>query len=124
MSELIAVQGLTLAPQGIVSGGVLVITSVPSIKVKANGNGVYSGSLSFTLVGADATGYDPGTVATVGVASISASGAKVKDGGSLVMRENDQSLTIAMTGTVSGTPTPFTEAWKITAAGQTKVKAE
>lgn len=120
----IAVDGLTLAPQGIVSGGVLSITSVPSTKVKAEGAGVYKDPLTFTLTGANATGYDPGTVMTVGSGSIPATALKVKAESLAVMRVDDQFATVAMTGTILGTPTPFTEPWKITNAGQTKVKAE
>lgn len=123
MSEFVAVQGLTLSPEGIVSGGVLTITSLPSVKVSAEGSFVYSGSLEFTLTGANATGYDPGTVMTVGTAVILPTATKSKVDGSLVMRENDSNPTVAMTGTISGTPTPFVEPWKITAAGQTKVLA-
>lgn len=120
----IAVDGLTLAPQGIVSGGSLSIVSTPSTKVKCEGNGVYKTPLQFTLSGANATGYDPGTVMTVGVASIVATALKVKAEAILVMRVDDQNLTVSMTGTISGTPTPFVEPWKITNAGQSKVKAE
>jgi hypothetical protein len=126
MSKEIAVQGLTLTPQGIVipSTGVLTITSTPSTKNKAVGNGMYETPLEFTLSGANATGYDPGTVATVGIASIIATATKVKAvGGSVVMRIDDQNPLVAMTGTIGGTPTPFTEPWKITNAGQAKVKA-
>jgi len=124
--EYIAVDGLTLAPQGIVSigAGALVITSVPSIKVKAGGKGVYKTPLTFTLAGANATGYDPGTVVTVGSGSMPATAAKCKADGILVMRENDQVVGVTMTGTIGGTPTPFVETWKITSAGQTKVRAE
>ncbi len=121
----IAVQGLTLTPQGIVipGTGVLTITSTPSVKNKAEGNGMYKTPLQFTLTGANATGYDPGTVQTVGTASISATAIKIKADGVLVMRVDDQNAVVSMTGMISGTPTPFVESWKITAAGQSKVKA-
>ena len=122
--ENIAVVGLTLAPQGIVSGGVLTITSTPSSKNKAGNQFVYETPLTFTLTGANATGYDPGTVVTVGSGSIPATAVKVlKKSGPFVMRENDQAPAIAMTGTISGTFTPFAEPWKITNAGQAKVGA-
>jgi hypothetical protein len=126
MSKEIAVQGLTLTPQGIVTPGtgVLTITSTPSTKNKAVGNGMYETPLQFTLSGANATGYDPGTVITVGAGSITATATKVKAvSGPLVMRIDDQNLAVSMTGLISGTPTPFTEPWKIINAGQTKVKA-
>jgi hypothetical protein len=120
----IAVQGLTLAPQGIVSGGSIAISSSPSTKIKGMSNGAYSGPFQFTVSGANATGYDPGTVMTVGPATISPSATKVKDKntGNAVLLEGDQVAAAAMTGTIGGTPTPFTEPWKVTAAGQTKVK--
>jgi len=120
----VAVQGLTVAPQGIVSGGVLSIVSVPSTKVKAEGKGVYKQNLQFTLSGANAVGYDPGTVMTVGTASISPTSTKNKAEGQFVMRKNDQNLAVNMTGTIGGTPTPFIEPWKITVPGQTKVIGE
>jgi len=124
--EEIAVVGLTLAPQGIVSigAGVLIITSTPSSKNKAGGQFVYEAPLTFTLIGANATGYDPATVATVGSGSIPATATKVrKKSGPLIMRENDEDLVVNMTGLIGGTPTPFTEPWKITNAGQSKVGA-
>ena len=121
----IAVDGLILTPQGIVTPGTgtLNITSTPSATVKPQSKGAYKTPLTFTLAGANATGYDPGTVATVGPGSISATALKVKADGVIVMRVDDQFATVAMTGTISGTPTPFVEPWKITNAGQTKVKA-
>jgi len=118
IGHYVAVVGLTLAPQGIVSGGTVSISSAASLKVKVQGNGVYKSSLDFSVTGANAVGYDPGTV--TGTGSILASATKVKADGSFVMREND-SASISMTGTIGGTPTPFTEPWKITAAGQSKV---
>jgi hypothetical protein len=123
MAKNVAVNGLTIAPQGIVSGGVIVITSTPSTKVKGETQGVYETPLQFTFSGGNATGYDPGTVVTVGTGTIAATATKVKAGGSLVMRVDDQNAVVPMTGTISGTPTPFTEPWKITDANQTKVKA-
>ncbi len=120
--ENVAVNGLTLTPQGIVYGGVVTITSTPSIKNKAEGQGMYETPLTFTFAGGNATGYDPGTVVTVGPGSIPATAVKVlKKSGPFVMRENDQAPAIAMTGTIGGTPTPFTEPWKITNAGQAKI---
>lgn len=120
----VAVQGLTLEPQGIVSGGILNITSLPSLNCKAEGKGIYRGSLIFTLTGANAIGYDPGTVIIVGTGTISPTATKVKANGLLVLRKDDQNLNIPMTGTIGGTPTPFTEPFKITNAGQTTVKAQ
>ena len=121
----IAVQGLTLTPQGIVTPGTgtLTITSTPSVKVEGEGNGAYKSPLQFTLAGANAVGYDPGTVVTVGTGSITATAIKVKADGTVVMRVDDQNASVSMTGTISGTPTPFVEPWKITNAGQTRVRA-
>lgn len=128
MSEFVAVEGLTLEPQGIVSigAGTLTITATPSTKMKAEGSGVYTTPLTFTLTGANATGYETGTVQTAGPGSITATAVKVRSQGSFVMRVEDQNLSIAMSGVVSGSgsPSPFTEPWKITDAGQAKVKAE
>lgn len=115
----IAVDGCTISPQGIVSGGTLTITSLPSIKGKAGGKGIYTTPLTFTVAGANASGYDPGTVVTVGPASIISTAQKTIVEGKLVIREEDQVIA-AMTGTIGGTPTPFTEVFKITNAGQAK----
>lgn len=122
----IAVDGLTLTPQGIVVAGTgtLTITSTPSVKNLAEGNGMYKTPLTFTLIGANATGYDPGTVVTVAPGVIPATAVKIKADGVLVMRVDDQVPTIAMTGLIGGTPTPFTEPWEITDAGQNTVLGE
>lgn len=124
--KLVAVDGLTLDPQGIVTPGtgVLTITSTPSTKVLAQTKGVYKTPLNFTLAGANATGYDPGTVGTAPSGSIPGTAIKTLADGVLVMRVDDQFATVPMTGTIGGTPTPFVEAWKITNAGQTKVQGE
>lgn len=119
----VAVDGLTLTPQGIVSGGVITITAVPSIKVKIEGKGVYKNPFIFTFAGGNATGYDPGTVVSVAPGSIPATAIKNKVDGLLVMRVDDL-VSMGMTGTIGGTPTPFPEVWKITNAGQIKVRAE
>jgi len=118
----IAVDGCVVAPQGIVSGGTVTITAVPSVKCKAGGKGIYKNPLTFTFAGGNATGYDPGTVTTVGPGSISATAVKTKADGLLVMRVDDQNASVALTGTIGGTPTSFTGTFKITNAGQTKVK--
>ena len=123
----IAVSGLTISPQGIITDvGTLIITSTPSLKSKAEGKAVYSGSVTFTIVGASATGYDPATVFSLAPITISASAIKSKADGSLVMRVNDLFTAVApnMGGTIGGTPTPFPESFKITNANQTKVKSE
>lgn len=122
----VAVQGLTLSPQGIVTpgSGVLTITSTPSTKVLVESKGVYKSPLTFTLTGGTAAGYDPGTVQTAPNGSITATAVKVLADGTVVMRVDDQNLAVPMTGTISGTPTPFTEPWKITVAGQTTVRAQ
>jgi hypothetical protein len=124
--KLIAVNSCTIDPQGIVSigAGSLTITSIPSLKLLPEGKGAYKTPLTFVVAGANASGYDPGTVVTVGPATIIATAVKVSAEGSKVMRVDDQVAAAAMTGTISGTPTPFTEAFKITDAGQIKDSAE
>jgi hypothetical protein len=123
--EFIAVEGLTIEPQGIVSPGTgtLTITSIPSSKGKVNGKGMYKTPFQFTLSGANASGYDPGSVSIIGTASINATAEKVKVDGILILRVGDENAAVNMTGTQSGTPVPFTEPWKITDAGQSTLKA-
>ena len=108
----------------VVSGGTFFIVPTESIKVKISGKGVHKGTVQFTLFGADAPGYDAGTVATVPPFQIiSASAVKAKADTEAVMREGDFA-TVSLTGTISGTPTPFTAPFEISDAGQTKVKGD
>lgn len=126
MAKHVAVEGLTLTAQGIVTlgNGTLEIVSAPSAKMSAEGKGVYKAPLQFTLIGADATGFDPGTVATDGPASINASVETFSVEGALVIRVDDNNPTVKMTGTINGTPAKFIEPWKITSAGQSTVLAD
>lgn len=132
--EFIGVEGLTIDHDtgSTVSGGSFTITSVPSIKVKCEGSGVYKGTLMFTFSGGTCSGPPPdsGSTAT-GSGSINFTATKNKVDGSFVIRKGD-------TGTMSGTyvatnpsPPPPTipgtfvnQPVKITDAGQTKVRAE
>ena len=64
MNKGLAVEGCTIEPQGIVvpGTGTLEISSSVSTKVKIQGKGVYFDGITFTITGANAAGYDPGTV--------------------------------------------------------------
>lgn len=125
MGKLIAVDGCVIEPQGIVSGGTLIISTIPSTKVKSSSSGAFSGGITFTVVGANATSYDPGTVVSITPITIEPLGLKSKVEGGIVNREDDINTATApnMTGTIAGIPTPFFELFKITDAGQTKVKS-
>ena len=106
-----------------ISGGVFVITSAPSTKVKALGKGIYKGNLLYTFSGGDAAGFDPGSVATLVPQTISPTAVQVKSEGSLVIRLGD-SGTMAAQGTVGGAPTPISGPVEVSDAGQNKVKAQ
>ena len=127
----IAVDGLTIDHDSgsIVSGGSFTITSIPSLKVKCENKGVYTGTLSFSFSGGYVSPDDSGTTGT-GTGTIMFTAQKVKAENQFVLRKGD-------TGTMSGTyvkinpaappptvPGTFTnQPVKITDAGQTKVLA-
>lgn len=122
MSEYIAVSGLTIGHSSgsPVSGGTFTLTSIPSLKVKADGKGVYSGTLAFTFIGGTHTAGASGTATGGGTITVSAT--KTKADGSFVFLVGD-------TGTLAGayvTSVPTTISFEsdveITNAGQTKVK--
>lgn len=125
----IAVDGCTLTHKAgsLISGGVFTITSIPSIKVKADNKGVFETPLTYTFSGGNATGYIPGTIATTAPQSITSSAIKVKADGQLVMLINDFG-TMSAFGTLNppppgGTPnTPIAGLVEISDAGQAKVK--
>lgn len=125
MGKFVAVDGLTIEPQGIVdiASGSLTVSTTPSQKVKVNGSGVYFGGIDVVVVGANATGYDPGTVVSIIPITIEPLSVSCKSDGDLVNREDDISVDTApnMTGTISGTPTPFLEVFKITDPNQDNV---
>lgn len=110
----------------LISGGVFKITSVPSIKVKAEGAGVFETPLTYTFSGGNATGYIPGTVMTIVPQTIPSTAIKVKADNILVMLINDFG-TMNAVGTLNppppgGTPnTPIVGLVEISDAGQTKV---
>ena len=107
-----------------ISGGVFTITSVPSIKVKAGGQGVFRGPLVFTFSGGSASGFQPGTVA--GGGAIPPSALKVKADGQLVIRDGDFVL-MAATGTSASFPfpvLPIAGNVEVADPGQTKAKAQ
>jgi hypothetical protein len=126
MSELIAVEGLTLdhVSGSPISGGSFTITSTPDAKVKAEGHGVYVSPLAFSFSGGDASGFVAGSVS--GGGSITATAVKVQASGIAVMRLGD-SVLMNCVGTIDPPATPPTGPVsgnvEITDAGQTKVEA-
>lgn len=122
--EKIAVDGLIIAHSSgsAVSGGEFTITSLPSIKGKADGKGVYSGVLAFTFTGGTHSSGTSGSA--TGGGSITLTATKSKVDGNLVFREGD-------TGTLIGVYVPpsvppptvaFSSDVEISAAGQDLVK--
>ena len=123
--EFTGVVGLTIAHStgSLMVGGTFVVTAVPSTTVKAEGQFVYTGALSFTFSG----GTYSGNAGGVGAGTINFTSTKVKVDGSFVLREGD-------TGTMDGVYTnpaappptlPFTAApIEISNAGQSKVRSE
>ena len=125
--KAIAVQGCTIAHDtgSGASGGTFTVTSVPSIKCKAGGNGIYKGTLAFTWAGGNYTGGVPGTGVASGTINFTAT--KTKADGQFVLRQDDTGTMNGTVGNPSGTPPtlPITSApVKISNAGQTKVSGE
>jgi hypothetical protein len=110
-----------------ISGGAFTVTSTADAKVKSGGQGVHVSPLTFTFKGGNADGFLAGSVA--GGGSMSATATKTKAGGALVMREGD-SVTMACVGTIDPPPpsppltAPVSGGVEISAAGQTKAKAQ
>jgi len=117
MSELIAVQGCVLSFDAL-NTGTISITSTPSLKNFISNNAVYSGSIVFTVAGV--TNTSVGGTAGTGTGTITATATKTLDNNQPVMRLND-SVTILVTGTISGSPGTWNTTITITNAGQVKV---
>jgi hypothetical protein len=121
--EWVAVSGLIMSTDTPSITAILLLTDVPSIKVKASGSGVHidGSTVSATVVTeGNYVGAGPFT------ANYPATSTKSKAEGSLVLRENDESETI--TATVTNTVSPFdskdiTFKAVISSAGQTKVRS-
>ena len=104
------------------------LTGTPSTKCKAGGNGICKDGFSATVsvITNPATGAtipDPGPYSV----NFSATAQKVKADGSLVLRVDDKTGDITATPQIPGSPpvpSPVTFHVKITAAGQTKVRAQ
>lgn len=120
MSELIAVQGLTLGFRDPTHDGTIMVlpASVTYPKVKCNSNQAYK-TVTFSV-----TGFSGGAVPSGGTGggSISGTSVKSKANGQSIVREEDQ-VTITVTGTGSPPPTQSTTVY-VSVAGQTKTKAE
>lgn len=110
------------AAGSLVSGGVFTITSVPSLKVRADGKGIYRGPLQYTFSGGNASGFDSGSVATTVPQAIQPTAIKARADGLAVIRLGDSGQMAAI-GTVSGTPTAIIGLVKISDAGQGVVRA-
>ena len=119
MSKFIAVQGCVLKCGNPTAQAT--ITTNPSVKVKADGKGCYSGVINITVIGATA-----GTVSQTkdGVGTITGSAIKVKiDGqGAVLMGDSTKDpiicpATDSASGASATIPVPVT----ILDAGQTKV---
>lgn len=110
-----------------VTGGIFVITSLSSIKVKAGSAGVHRGSINFTFSGGSCIlpPCVPGTVTGSGI--IPPSAIKVKADNLLVMRKDDN-VVITMYG--NSIVPPFLPIAiigcevKIVTSGQIKVKGQ
>lgn len=124
MSELIAVEGLTIDHDGLslITGGLFTVVSLPDLKVKCENNKAYVTVLSFTFAGGSYPGFVDGSLS--GTGTIASTAIKTKASNALVMRENDTG-SMTCTGTLLGGGTgQVVGPVIISVAGQTKVKAE
>lgn len=125
MGKLIAVEGLTIDHSfgSPVAGGTFTISTIPEIKVKCKGKGVYTFEINFIFAGGTHSAGTTGSAVASG--KIEATATEVKVNGKSVMRLGD-------IGTMSGTygitippfSQPFTSQIEIADANQNKVKAE
>lgn len=130
MSELLTVDGATFDfANGTLPGvtGIITLLGTPSIINKSNGNGVFLDGFQVQVTNittATATIPDPGPY----IVPMNAAALKVKENGTLVLREGDLSDLINAIPQTPATPdpidTPVSFNIEITVAGQTKVKAE
>lgn len=121
--ELVMVEGGALdhGAGSPISGGVFVITSVPSTKDKL-GAGIYKGPLQYTFSGGNASGFDSGSVATTAPQVINPTATKTKADGQEVIRLGDFG-TMAAVGTVSGVSSAVSGPVEVSDAGQSKGRA-
>lgn len=120
------------------SGGSFSITSPASLKVRAEGSGVYKGPTNVSFSGGNSSetlgGTGTITPATVyGTATINPSAQKVRAESNAVLRVDDSATFTTLFGTfipnappntpVPNTPLPPTDI-EVSDAGQTKVRAE
>jgi hypothetical protein len=120
----LGVNGIVLAhgSGSIITGGTFTITSTPSTKNKAGGQGIYFGTLSFTFAGGSASGCDPSTV--TGAGTINPGSIKIKDVliSMFAMLQNDVGSGV-FAGTLGGNPVPLgSQPVKVSNANQSKVK--
>ena len=118
MMKYYAVQGCT--PSLSSGTGLVNITTPPSSKVKFDGKGIYMGTITVSI-----SGYTNGIITGgIGTGTISGSSENTSFGSNLV-RENDESGQITVTGTLAnGNKGEATVTVKIADAGQKKVQGE
>jgi len=110
----------------LISGGAFTVVSVPSLKTKAVGSGVYRGPLLYTFAGGDADGFVPGSVVTPAPQTIAATAIKTKLDGLAVIRLGDSGTMVAI-GTIpppTGGTAPVSGSVEVSDAGQDKAQAQ
>lgn len=118
-NKFVAVEGCTLT----LSSGTAVsinITSPASTTDKASKKGIYFGTLSISIQGFTSEKIDAGGI---GIGVLNPTANYVNSHGQKVVRVDDVSEQITVTGTKSGNPATDIVTVKISNAGQNKVKA-
>lgn len=124
--SFLAVDGLTLshAAGSLISGGFFSVTSSPSSVTKEDGNGIFTSPLVYTFSGGNASGFVPGSVATLVPQSIIATAQKTKDYDILVIRQDDSGTMICQGTLTGGGVGPVSGGVEISDAGQSKVDGQ
>lgn len=122
--KYVAVKGMTILPvePGVALTGV-VVTTLPSQDVLAEGNGVYSGDVQVTVASAVFSGYVAANLSF----TLHPSAEYSSVDGSKALLEGDTSDTVTASGSnpeLSPQQLDFPITIKVSIAGQTSVKAE
>ena len=116
----VAVKGCTISALPPISGGVFTIQTPESKKVKAGGNGIYSGGMTVLVSGTTFGSYAQSAPVTINIQPSMIK--KLKVDGNIALGLGDEGTTIDPAKYVQGTTattSPITI--KITDAGQQKV---
>lgn len=120
MSVLVAVEGCTISALPPITGGVFTIQTPASVKAKADGKGIYSGSITVLVAGTTLGSYAQSAPVTINIQPSMIK--KLKVDGNIALAPGDSGTTTDPAKYIAGTTSttsPITI--KIMDAGQSKV---